>query len=62
MRSMRITGRKILDSRIQNIVKYLDRVNVLHSFKKKTQATAKKDINLAKQRLKLLLEEIKNGE
>ena len=59
---MRITGRKILDSRIQNIVKYLDRVNVLHSFKKKTQATAKKDINLAKQRLKLLLEEIKNGE
>jgi len=62
MRSMRITGRKILDSRIQNIVKYLDRVNVLHSFKKKTQATARKDINLAKQRLKLLLEEIKNGE
>jgi phage-related protein len=46
--------------RVVYIVKYLDRVNVLHAFQKKTQKTAKKDIELAKQRLKLVLEEVKN--
>ena len=47
--------------RVVYVVKYLDRVNVLHAFQKKTQKTAKKDIDLAKQRLKQLLEEVKNG-
>lgn len=42
------------------MLKYLDRVNVLHAFQKKTQKTAKQDIELAKQRLKVVLEEIKN--
>lgn len=46
--------------RVVYVVKYLDRVNVLHAFQKKTQKTAKKDIELAKQRLRLVLEEIKN--
>lgn len=47
--------------RVMYVVKYLDRVNVLHAFQKKTEKTAKKDIELAKQRLKLVLEEVKNG-
>lgn len=47
--------------RVIYVVKYLDRVIVLHAFQKKTQKTAKKDIDLAKQRLKLVLEEVKNG-
>jgi len=46
--------------RVVYVVKYLDRVNVLHAFQKKTQKTAKKDIELAKQRLRLVLEEVKN--
>lgn len=46
--------------RVIYVVKYLDRVNVLHAFQKKTQKTAAKDIELAKQRLKLVLEEMKN--
>ncbi len=48
--------------RVIYVVKYLDRVNVLHAFQKKTQKTTKKDIDLAKQRLKLVLEEVKNVE
>ena len=47
--------------RVIYVVKYLDRVIVLHAFQKKTQKTPKKDIDLAKQRLKLVLEEVKNG-
>ena len=47
--------------RVVYVVKYLDRINVLHAFQKKTQKTATKDIALAKQRLKLVLEEIKHG-
>lgn len=47
--------------RVIYVVKYLDRVIVLHAFQKKTQKTAKKDIDLAKQRLKLVLEEVKNA-
>lgn len=46
--------------RVIYVLKYLDRVNVLHAFQKKTQKTAKQDIELAKQRLKVVLEEIKN--
>ncbi len=47
--------------RVVYLVKYLDRVIVLHAFQKKTQKTAKKDLDLAKQRLKLVLEDVKNG-
>lgn len=47
--------------RVIYVVKYLGRVNVLHAFQKKTQKTAKKDLDLAKKRLKQLLEEVKNG-
>jgi len=46
--------------RVIYVPKYVDRVNVLHAFPKKTQKTAKQDIELAKQRLKVVLEEIKN--
>ncbi len=47
--------------RVVYVVKYLDRVIVLHAFQKKTEKTAKKDLDLAKQRLKLVFEEVKNG-
>ena len=47
--------------RVIYVLKYLDRVNVLHAFLKKTQKTVKQDVELAKQRLKIVLEEIKNG-
>jgi len=48
--------------RVVYVVKYLDRVNVLHAFQKKTEKTAKKDLELAKQRLKIVLEEVNNDE
>ncbi|GAW87914.1 conserved hypothetical protein [Bathymodiolus platifrons methanotrophic gill symbiont] len=47
--------------RVVYVVKYLERVIVLHAFQKKTEKTAKKDLDLAKQRLKLVLEEVENG-
>ena len=47
--------------RVVYVVKYLERVIVLHAFQKKTEKTAKKDLDLARQRLKLVLEEVKNG-
>ncbi len=47
--------------RVIYVVKYLNRVIVLHAFQKKTEKTAKKDLDLAKQQLKLVLEEVKNG-
>jgi phage-related protein len=47
--------------RVIYVVKYLDRVIVLHAFQKKTEKTSKNDLDLAKQRLKLVLEEVKNG-
>lgn len=47
--------------RVIYVVKYLHRVIVLHAFQKKTEKTAKKDLDLAKHRLKLVLEEVKNG-
>lgn len=45
--------------RVLYVAKYLDSVLVLHAFKKKTGKTAKKDIDTAKQRLKIVLQEIK---
>lgn len=44
--------------RVVYVVKYLDRVHVLHAFQKKTTKTSKNDLDIAKQRLKLLLQEI----
>ena len=45
--------------RVVYVTKYLDRVLVLHAFKKKTEKTAKKDLDIAKQRLKTILRGIK---
>lgn len=38
--------------RIIYVVKIADKVHVLHAFQKKTQKTAQKDLDLAKQRLR----------
>ena len=38
-----------------------DNYIVIHAFQKKIQKTVKKDIDLAKQQLKLVMEEVKNG-
>ena len=40
------------------MAKLADAVYVLHCFQKKTQQTAKRDIDLAKQRLKELMKEL----
>lgn len=42
--------------RVIYVTKYHETVYVLHAFQKKTQKTSKKDIALAKTRLKLILE------
>jgi len=44
--------------RVVYVAKLADAVYVLHCFQKKTQQTAKRDINLARKRLKELLKEI----
>jgi phage-related protein len=44
--------------RVVYVAKFADAVYVLHCFQKKTQQTAKRDIDLAKKRLKDLLKEI----
>lgn len=44
--------------RVIYVVKYLDKIHVLHAFKKKTQKTPKSDLDLAKSRLKQLIKEI----
>jgi len=43
--------------RVVYVVKFLDLVHVLHAFKKKTEKTAKHDLDLAKKRLKQLIQE-----
>ena len=40
--------------RVIYVTKYADFIYILHSFIKKTQATSKKDIELGKERLKLI--------
>lgn len=42
--------------RVLYVTQIEDRIHVLHAFVKKTQKTAKKDIDLAKQRYQLLLQ------
>ena len=44
--------------RVVYVAKFADAVYALHCFQKKTQQTAKRDIDLAKKRLKDLLKEI----
>jgi phage-related protein len=44
--------------RVVYVAKLADAIFVLHCFQKKTQQTAKRDIDLAKKRLKDLLKEI----
>ena len=44
--------------RVVYIAKLADAVSVLHCFQKKTQQTAKRDIELAQKRLKALMKEI----
>lgn len=44
--------------RVVYVAKFTDAVYVLHCFQKKTQQTAKRDIDLAQKRLKDLLKDI----
>lgn len=44
--------------RVVYVAKLADAVYVLHCFQKKTQQTSKRDIDLAKQRLKELMKEL----
>ncbi|MEO7160781.1 MAG: type II toxin-antitoxin system RelE/ParE family toxin [Polaromonas sp.] len=44
--------------RVVYVTKLADAIYVLHCFQKKTQKTAKRDIDLAQKRLKKLLQEI----
>ncbi len=43
--------------RVVYVVNFLDLVHVLHAFQKKTEKTAKHDLELAKKRLKQLIQE-----
>jgi len=45
--------------RVVYVAKFADAVYVLHCFQKKTQQTAKKDIDLASKRFKELLKELR---
>ena len=44
--------------RVIYISKYANTVFVLHAFKKKSQKTAKKDLEIARQRLKVVIQEV----
>jgi phage-related protein len=44
--------------RVIYITKYANTVFVLHAFKKKSQKTAKKDLDIARQRLKAVIQEV----
>lgn len=44
--------------RVVYVAKFIDAVDALHCFQKKTQQTAKQNIELAQKRLKDLLKEI----
>ena len=44
--------------RVIYVAKYADTVFVLHAFKKKSQKTTKKDIEIAKKRLRIVIQEI----
>ena len=44
--------------RVIYITKYANTVFVLHAFKKKSQKTAKKDLDIARKRLKAVIQEV----
>ena len=44
--------------RVIYVAKYAETVFVLHAFKKKSQKTTKKDIEIAKKRLRIVIQEI----
>ena len=46
--------------RIMYVVKFEDKIYVLHAFQKKTQKTSSKDIKIAKVRYKAILNEVKS--
>ena len=48
--------------RVIFVAKFADAVFVLHCFQKKTQQTAKPDIELAQRRYRDLIEELKHGQ
>lgn len=50
--------RSLVQTKMVYVVNFTDAVYVLHCFQKKTQQTAKRDIELAQKRLKDLLKEI----
>ena len=48
--------------RVIYTAKFIDTIYVLHAFTKKTQKTSQADINLAKSRLKALIQDLQNHE
>ena len=46
--------------RVIYITKYANTVFVLHAFKKKSQKTAKKDLEIARKRLKVVIQEVQS--
>ena len=48
--------------RVIYTAKFIDTIYVLHAFTKKTQKTSQADINLAKSRLKALVQDLQNHE
>lgn len=66
-KSMKTIGASVREIRVKDekgifrviyVVKYLDLVHVLHAFQKKTNKTSQADLDIAKQRLKKLMQEI----
>ena len=47
--------------RVMYVAKFIDAVYVLHAFQKKTQKTAQRDIDIAKQRYQWLISSRKEG-
>ena len=64
---MKMVGAGVTEIRIKDdqgiyrviyISKYANTVFVLHAFKKKSQKTAKKDLEIARKRLKVVIQEV----
>ncbi len=57
-----VTEIRIKDSqgiyRVVYVAKHTETVFVLHAFKKKSQKTAKNDLDIARQRLKIVIQEV----
>lgn len=66
---MKMVGAGVTEIRIKDdqgiyrviyISKYANTVFVLHAFKKKSQKTAKKDLEIARKRLKVVIQEVQS--